>query len=103
MSIHDLELVGTGRVAVAVLGLDSKTKSGIVLHMAPGNKPSHPAVQGEVVGITEGVDQVEIGDRVLFMRYAGDGNLISTPGEPEIRVLAEEDIECVLPRSNSST
>lgn len=99
MSVADLDLYGTGRVAVAVLGLDARTQSGILLHMAPGNRPSHPAVQGEVVGMTEDVDTVELGDRVLFMRYAGDGNLISSPGEPEIRVVAEEDLECILLRT----
>ncbi|MCL2523125.1 MAG: co-chaperone GroES [Betaproteobacteria bacterium] len=86
------------RVIVKRVEAERTTASGIVIPDAAGEKPD----QGEVLAVGPGkrdeagnriVPDVQVGDRVLFGKYAGQA--VKVDGQ-EVMVMREEDIMGVL-------
>ena len=86
------------RVIVKRLDQETKTASGIVIPDAAAEKPD----QGEVLAVGNGKvsDEgklrpldVQVGDRVLFGKYAGQS--VKVEGE-ELLVMREEDIMAIV-------
>lgn len=87
------------RVVVKVLQGEEKTKSGIVLPDTAKEKPQ----EGEVLAVGTGKllengtrvpMEVQVGDRVIFSKYAGTE--IKIEGE-EYLILSERDVLAVVP------
>lgn len=87
------------RVVVKVLEGEEKTKSGIVLPDTAKEKPQ----EGEVLAVGTGKllengtrvpMEVQVGDRVIFSKYAGTE--IKIEGE-EYLILSERDVLAVVP------
>lgn len=81
-------------MAVAVALMEGTTPSGIAFSLRPGKDAGHPAVMGTVCGVGPDVTDVAIGDAVTFKRYAG--TRVTKFGEPNVVVMEEEDLECLL-------
>lgn len=86
------------RVIVKRLDQETKTASGIVIPDSAAEKPD----QGEVIAVGPGrrddegrriAPDIEVGDRVLFGKYAGQA--VKVDGN-ELLVLREEDIVAVV-------
>ncbi|MBI2607941.1 MAG: co-chaperone GroES [Candidatus Doudnabacteria bacterium] len=84
------------RVLVKPLTQEEVTKSGIVL---PDTAEKEKKEQGEVVAIGDGEKikklNLQIGDKVLFGKYAGDEVEMESPdgkGKVEYKFLKDEDI-----------
>ena len=86
------------RVIVKRLDQETKTSSGIIIPEAAAEKPD----QGEVLAVGNGkiledgkvrALDVQVGDRVLFGKYAGQA--VKVQGE-ELLVMREEDIMAIV-------
>ena len=81
------------RVVVRRLAAEEKTRGGIIIPDTAKEKPQ----QGEVVAVGPGKDgnalTVQVGDRVLFGKYAGQE--LTLNGE-ELLVMREDDILVVV-------
>jgi chaperonin GroES len=86
------------RVIIKRLDQESKTASGIIIPDAAAEKPD----QGEVLAVGPGKRDdggklnaldVQVGDRVLFGKYAGQTVKV---GSDELLVMREEDIMAVV-------
>ena len=84
------------RLVIKKVEVEEKTKSGIVL---PGTAKEQPSI-AEVVAIGDEItkdenkkDQIKVGDKVIFSKYAGTE--IKVDGE-EVTVIKFEDILAVV-------
>ena len=84
------------RVVIKKLEVEEKTKSGIVL---PGSAKEEPqmaevvAVGSEILNDEKKKDQIKIGDKVIFSKYAGTE--VKVDGE-ELNILKLSDILAVV-------
>ena len=82
------------RIVVEPLAEEEATKSGIIL---PDTVDKEKKAEGRVVAIGEGEDikklGLEIGDRVLFGKYAGEEVKVD---KVEYKILTDEDVLAVV-------
>lgn len=74
------------RILVQVVERDATTPGGIIIPDAAKEKPT----EALVVAVGKGCEEVKVGDRVLFSKYAG--NEIVVNDAPHL-VLQEEDVQ----------
>jgi chaperonin GroES len=77
------------RVAILQKDAEQTTASGLIIPDVAQEKPQ----QGEVVAIGSKVEDIAVGDTVIYSKYAGT---TLTLGSKEYLVLAEEDVFAVL-------
>ena len=84
------------RVVIKKVEVEEKTKSGIVLPSTAKEQPSMAeviAIGAEITGDEKKKDQIKVGDKVIFSKYAGTE--IKVDGE-EVTILKLSDILAVV-------
>lgn len=77
------------RVAIMQKSAEQVTASGLVIPTTAQEKPQ----QGEIIAIGSKVEDIAVGDTVIYSKYAGTSLTI---GNVEYLVLSEEDVFAVL-------
>jgi chaperonin GroES len=77
------------RVAILQKEAEQVTASGLVIPTTAQEKPQ----QGEIIAIGSKVEDIAVGDTVIYSKYAGTS---LTLGGAEYLVLSEEDVFAVL-------
>ena len=77
------------RVAILQKSAEQVTASGLVIPTTAQEKPQ----QGEIIAIGSKVEDIAVGDTVIYSKYAGTSLTI---GNVENLVLSEEDVFAVL-------
>jgi chaperonin GroES len=77
------------RVAILQKSAEQVTSYGLIIPDVAQEKPQ----QGEVIAIGSKVEDIAVGDTVIYSKYAGTS---LTLGNVEYLVLAEEDVFAVL-------
>jgi chaperonin GroES len=77
------------RVAILQKSAEQVTASGLVIPTTAQEKPQ----QGEIIAIGSKVEDIAVGDTVIYSKYAGTSLTI---GNVEYLVLSEEDVFAVL-------
>jgi chaperonin GroES len=77
------------RVAIRQRSAEQTTASGLIIPTDAQEKPQ----QGEVVAIGSKVEDIAVGDTVIYSKYAGTS---LTLGSDEYLVMSEEDVFAVL-------
>jgi chaperonin GroES len=77
------------RVAIRQKSAEQTTASGLIIPTDAQEKPQ----QGEVVAIGSKVEDIAVGDTVIYSKYAGTS---LTLGSDEYLVMSEEDVFAVL-------
>jgi len=77
------------RVAIRQKAAEQTTASGLIIPNDAQEKPQ----QGEVVAIGSKVEDIAVGDTVIYSKYAGTS---LTLGSDEYLVMSEEDVFAVL-------
>jgi len=88
MSQNKIKPIGN-RVAILQKSAEQVTASGLVIPTTAQEKPQ----QGEVVAVGSKVEDIAVGDNVIYSKYAG--TTLTINGEEYI-VLSEEDVFAVL-------
>ncbi|MDR7869408.1 MAG: co-chaperone GroES [Tissierellaceae bacterium] len=84
------------RVVIKKVEVEEKTKSGIVLPSSAQEQPQMAevvAVGSEILNDEKKKDQIKVGDRVIFSKYAGTE--VKVDGE-ELNILKLSDILAVV-------
>lgn len=77
------------RVAIRQKAAEQTTASGLIIPNDAQEKPQ----QGEVIAIGSKVEDIAVGDTVIYSKYAGTS---LTLGSEEYLVMSEEDVFAVL-------
>jgi chaperonin GroES len=84
------------RIIIKKVEVQEKTKSGIVLPQSAKEQPLMAeiiAISDEIINDEERKDQVKVGDKVIFSKYAGTEIKVD---DEEVTILKLEDILAVV-------
>lgn len=84
------------RIIIKKVEVQEKTKSGIVLPQSAKEQPLMAeiiAISDEIINDEERKDQVKVGDKVIFSKYAGTEIKVE---DEEVTILKLEDILAVV-------